>query len=85
MRYVCSGPSATAFGANALHRVQQAVRVIVMLCIILELHAEAAARHWVVGVTIPNTFTSPQPGLSFNDIRHKKSLLALRKKIGRSQ
>ena len=41
---------AAAFGPDALHRVQQAVGVVVMLGVILELHAEAAPRHRVVGI-----------------------------------
>ena len=41
---------AAAFGPDALHRVQQAVGVVVMLSVILELHAQAAPRHRVVGI-----------------------------------
>ena len=42
---------AAALGPDALHCVQQAVGVVVMLGVVLELHAQAATRHWVVGIT----------------------------------
>ncbi len=39
-----------ALGADAAERIEQAVRVVVTLLIVLELHAQAAARHWMIGV-----------------------------------
>ena len=36
-------------------------------------------------IPIPNVFTSRRSGLSFSDIGHKRSLLALRKKIGKQR
>ena len=42
---------AAALGPDALHCVQQAVGVVVMLGVVFELHTQAATRHWMVGIT----------------------------------
>src|ERR1700747_103652 len=39
-----------ALGPDALHCVEKAVGVVVMLSVVLELHAQTAARHWMIGI-----------------------------------